>query len=174
MVFCAARHPSYQWSVLPSVGSTVAGFPSSAIYWSRERNPVRGVTWLPAKQSGVLFLYPTQSAPKNWKSSCVAKFHLVASLQGRTDFCTCDHAMLLREGWVYVSGTTNMRKRRLRMILNLSQTHPCTGCIRELKLGHGSPSHFAWWIIQQFRLGSGWMTSSSDAALIPQTPPHPQ
>ena len=51
-------------------------------------NPRWGVTRLSVKQTGLALPDLPQSAPENWMTSCVITGHLVAALQGRTEFWT--------------------------------------------------------------------------------------
>ena len=48
---------------------------------------------------------PTQTAPENWKASCVITGNLVATLRGQVKFRTADHSACHREG------RTAMRRR---------------------------------------------------------------
>ena len=45
--------------------------------------PGRGVTHLQVKQAGLELPEPKNTAPKNWKASCVVTGHLVTALRGR-------------------------------------------------------------------------------------------
>ena len=64
----------------------------------REGVPEQGVTRLPVNQAGLALSNPTQTAPDNWKASCVVTGHLVAALRGQLGFRTEDHSACLQEG----------------------------------------------------------------------------
>ena len=56
------------------------------------------ITRLPVKQAGMALPDPTQTAPDNWKASCVITGHLLSALRGQVPFRTADHAACLRDG----------------------------------------------------------------------------
>ena len=71
----------------------------------REGVPERENTGLLVKQAGLDLPNPIQTAPENWRTSCVITGHLVTALRSQVEFRTAYHSACLREG------RTAVRKR---------------------------------------------------------------
>ena len=55
------------------------------------------VTHLSVKQEGLALPDPSQTAPENWKASCVITGHLGSALRVQVEFLTADHLACLWE-----------------------------------------------------------------------------
>ena len=58
----------------------------------RERVTEGGITCLCVKQTVLALPNTTQTAPENWRASCVITGDLVAALRGQVEFRTADNS----------------------------------------------------------------------------------
>ena len=83
----------------------------------KEGVPERENTRLTVKKAGLALPDAVQTAPENWRASCVITGHLVAALRGQVVFRTADHSACL---WVGRMAVRQRGEKRAEEVLTVA------------------------------------------------------